>query len=120
MIANGYRVLLYDLYGRGRTDILDIKYTPKLLSQQLVELLYVNNINSKVTLLGYSMGAVVATQFAVTFPSRVEKIIYIAPAVVPVPFPVIVKVSLTSFTLVHVFLKQLFNQQFFCFVFFGC
>lgn len=80
LIEAGYRVLSYDLYGRGYSDRPDVLYRPELLYMQFEALLSALHIEGSFHLLGQSMGAMVATNFAVKQPERVKKLIYIAPA----------------------------------------
>lgn len=76
----GYRVLSYDLYGRGYSDRPDVIYRPELLYAQFEALLNALQIEEPFHLFGQSMGAMVATDFAVKHPEMVKKLVYIAPA----------------------------------------
>jgi pimeloyl-ACP methyl ester carboxylesterase len=60
----GYRVLAYDLYGRGFSDRPEIPYTPELLYQQLSELLDTLNFPSSLHMVSMSLGSLVAVEFA--------------------------------------------------------
>ena len=59
--ALGFRVLRYDLYGRGFSDRPKGRQTPEFFVAQLAELLATHEIEEEVTLVGYSMGGVIAT-----------------------------------------------------------
>lgn len=75
-----YRVLTYDLYGRGYSDRARGPQTLEFHTRQLGQLLDEIGINVPVTLLGYSMGGAIATRFAATESDRVERLILLAPA----------------------------------------
>src|SRR4051794_24949506 len=56
-VEKGYRVLTFDLYGRGSSVGPDTLYTAQLFVGQLVELLYTLNLtDTPFILVGYSMG----------------------------------------------------------------
>jgi len=76
----GYRVLTYDLFGRGYSDRPRHAQDHDFFDRQLRELLGDQNISGKIVLLGYSMGGAIATVFAAKTPERVERLILLAPA----------------------------------------
>lgn len=76
----GYRVLTYDLYGRGYSDRPRGKQDRVFFIQQLTELLAVEGVEDDLTLVGYSMGGAIATTFAATYPARMKRLILLAPA----------------------------------------
>ncbi len=75
----GFRVLRYDLYGRGYSDRPWKRYTAALFDRQLIELLDVEGVTGPVNLVGLSMGGGIALNFAVEHPERVSRIALIAP-----------------------------------------
>lgn len=75
-----YRVLSYDLYGRGQSDRAKGRQTLDFHTRQLTQLLDEIGVRVPVTLLGYSMGAAIATRFAATESDRVDRLILLAPA----------------------------------------
>ncbi len=75
-----YRVLTYDLYGRGYSDRPDDHQTLGFHADQLSEVIEAAGIRVPVTLLGYSMGGAIATLFTAEEPDRVERLILLAPA----------------------------------------
>jgi pimeloyl-ACP methyl ester carboxylesterase len=83
----GYRVLRYDLYGRGLSDRPDVDYKPKLYHDQLSDLLNVLRVDGPVHLVGLSMGGAIATEFTATTDSRVHTLTLIDPAGFPMPMP---------------------------------
>jgi pimeloyl-ACP methyl ester carboxylesterase len=80
-LANeGYRVLRYDLFGRGFSDRPDVIYNEDLYQNQLYDLLDSLKISGKINLVGLSMGGVIAMNFADCYPDKVEDLALIDPA----------------------------------------
>ena len=75
-----YRVLSYDLYGRGLSDRVAGAQTLDFHARQLGELLQVLGAKGPVTLLGYSMGGAIATRFAAAESDIVDRLVLVAPA----------------------------------------
>ena len=78
LTSTGFRVLRYDLFGRGLSDRPRGRYNIDLFVRQLKELLDALNIN-QVSLVGLSMGGAISSAFTVNFPERVRKLILIDP-----------------------------------------
>jgi pimeloyl-ACP methyl ester carboxylesterase len=78
LIGAGFRVLRYDLFGRGFSDRPRVKYNIDLFVDQLKELLDILNIK-QVNLIGLSMGGAIVSAFTVNFPQRVRRLILIDP-----------------------------------------
>lgn len=76
----GWRVLVYDLYGRGGSDAPAGRQDPGFFIAQLDALLAHERVAGPVALLGYSMGGAVAAAYAAAHPDRVERLVLIAPA----------------------------------------
>jgi pimeloyl-ACP methyl ester carboxylesterase len=76
----GYRVLVYDLYGRGFSDAPRGAQTGDFFAQQLADLLDHQELTEDVTLMGYSMGGSIATHFTSEHPDRVRRLILLASA----------------------------------------
>ena len=76
----GYRVLVYDLYNRGYSDAVDGVHDVDLYLRQLDDLLEDQGLTDGLTLVGYSMGGIIATEFAATEPHRMRRLILLAPA----------------------------------------
>jgi pimeloyl-ACP methyl ester carboxylesterase len=86
----GFRVLRYDLYGRGYSDRPDIDYTEDLFDRQLLGLLAALGIHERVDLVGNSMGGLIVTTFAARHSGQVRTLALIDPAfffLERVPFP---------------------------------
>jgi pimeloyl-ACP methyl ester carboxylesterase len=80
LVSAGFRVLRYDLFGRGYSDRPDIVYDQMHFDKQLLELLDALNIVRPINLVGLSMGGAIAVGFSDKHPSRVNKLALIAPA----------------------------------------
>jgi len=79
----GFRVLRYDLFGRGYSDRPDAAYDLPFFAKQLDDLLTALNIAEPVNVAGLSMGGPIATAFANRHPERVRSLILIDPLVLP-------------------------------------
>ncbi len=91
LIEKGFRVLRYDLFGRGYSDRPNTAYNIDLFVRQLEELLSSLKITKKVNLVGWSMGAAISASFTDRYPEKVNKITFIAPAGFPVNMPTAAK-----------------------------
>ena len=76
----GYRVLVYDLYGRGYSDKVAGPQNEQFFLTQLDELLADQGLEDDLTLVGYSMGASIAAAFAAVEPHRMKRLIALAPS----------------------------------------
>ena len=76
----GYRVLSYDLYGRGHSARPIGRQTSAFFIRQLRALLADEGIEGPILLVGYSMGGAIATAFAASDPKRVSHLVLIAPS----------------------------------------
>lgn len=74
----GYRVLLYDLYGRGLSDAPKGKQDRAFFLRQLADLCAYHGLNEDLTIVGYSMGGGIATAFAVRYPHSVKRVVLFA------------------------------------------
>jgi len=81
----GFRVLRYNLYGRGYSDRPDVAYNRALFERQLLSLLAALKIESPVDLVGVSMGGAIAVGFTERYPARVRRLGLIDPAGLPMP-----------------------------------
>lgn len=71
LAERGFRVLLYDLYGRGYSDAPQTTYDAALYTTQLALLLQYIGWNDT-NVCGVSMGGAIAAAFAVQFPHLVQ------------------------------------------------
>ena len=79
LIEAGYRVLRYDLYGRGYSDRPKTAYTLDLFARQLSDLLDALEISDPIYLCGLSMGGPISATFTARHPERVKKLALFAP-----------------------------------------
>jgi len=77
----GFRVLRYDLYGRGYSDRPEVEYDLDLFIGQLQDLLIALDISQPVTLVGLSFGGPVVARFANQYPQMVHGMVLIDPQV---------------------------------------
>lgn len=77
--AVGYRVLTYDLWGRGYSDTPPGDQDAAYFRGQLSELLDYLGLDEDLVLLGYSMGGAIATDYAATVPDRIARLLLLAP-----------------------------------------
>ncbi len=72
--AAGYRVVVPDQIGFGKSSKPEINYSFDLLAGNTAKLLDTLGVG-KVSIVGHSMGGMVATRFALNYPERVEKLV---------------------------------------------
>jgi pimeloyl-ACP methyl ester carboxylesterase len=75
----GYRVLRYDLYGRGWSDRPDVDYDGALYDDQLGELLDSLHITAPIDLVGLSFGGFVTAHFVAGHAGRIRTLILVDP-----------------------------------------
>jgi len=80
LLALGYRVLVYDLYGRGYSDAPRGRQDRRFFLGQLTALLASQGLTQDLTLVGFSMGGAIATAFAAENPDRMKRLVLIAPS----------------------------------------
>lgn len=77
--GNGYRVIIPDQIGFGKSSKpKDIQYTFQLLAQNTKTILDTLGIK-KISVLGHSMGGMVATRFTLMYPEVVDKFVLVNP-----------------------------------------
>jgi len=77
----GYRVLRYDMYGRGYSDRPAGDYSQAFYRKQLLDLLNALKIKQPVDLIGLSMGGGLAMDFTANYQDRVQDVVLIAPVI---------------------------------------
>lgn len=80
LVEKGYKVLRYDLLGRGLSERVNGDYTPALFAMQLKELTDALLPGEKFFLFGTSMGGAVVTAYAAKYPQKIKKLFLLAPA----------------------------------------
>ena len=89
LVAGGFRVLRYDLLGRGYSDRPNLAYTRDLYDNQLAELIAGLALDTPVDLIGLSMGGAISTVFTARHPEQVRRLVLIDPAGVSMKFSLI-------------------------------
>ncbi|KAI0160255.1 alpha/beta-hydrolase [Xylariaceae sp. FL1272] len=82
MVAKGYRVMMFDLFGRGYSDAPnDLPYDSRLYVTQLLLVLASSKLPwcSGFNLVGYSLGGGLSVAFTRYFPHLVRSLVLIAP-----------------------------------------
>ena len=87
----GFRVVRYDLFGRGYSDRPRIAYDRALFVRQLADLMDSLKIE-QTDLISLSMGGPIAAEFAYRFPKRVRKLVFIDPAGFDLELPFAVRI----------------------------
>ena len=85
--AAGFRVLRYDLFGRGWSDRPEVWYDADLFDQQIVQLLSALEIREPIDIAGLSMGGPITATFAARHPQMVRRIVLFDPAFGPASRP---------------------------------
>jgi pimeloyl-ACP methyl ester carboxylesterase len=73
-VSKKYRAVTFDNRGAGRTDAPKIDYSIKMFADDTAKLLDSLKIE-KAHILGISMGGMIAQEFALDYPQRVEKLV---------------------------------------------
>ncbi len=76
----GFRVLRYDLYGRGYSDKPAVKNDDTFFIEQLRELREKTGMKKPVNLVGLSMGGAIVTGFTARYPELADRLCLISPA----------------------------------------
>ncbi|MGF7074792.1 alpha/beta fold hydrolase [Mucilaginibacter sp. 3215] len=79
LIKKGYRVLRYDMYGRGYSDRPNVPYNQDFYNTQILDLINQLKLGNKVNLAGVSFGGAVITNFTCSHPNLVNKVILVDP-----------------------------------------
>ncbi|MEI9917742.1 MAG: alpha/beta hydrolase [Bacteroidota bacterium] len=80
LVSKGYRVLTYDLYGRGYSDRPNIEYTPELLARQASELTAELHFTKELSIISMSMGSMVALDYRAEHSDQVKDLVMISPS----------------------------------------
>lgn len=85
LIGNGYRVLRFDLYGRGFSERVKGDHGSELFMSQVSDLLRFLNIKEKFHLVGLSMGGAIAARFASHHPEKIRSVFLVDCYGIPTP-----------------------------------
>ncbi|KAH7170586.1 hypothetical protein EDB81DRAFT_837350 [Dactylonectria macrodidyma] len=85
LVERGYRVMLFDLFGRGFSDgVADLPHDARLYVSQMLLVLASSPLpwtgTQTLRVIGYSLGGGIAVHFANTFPHLVKDLVLLAPA----------------------------------------
>jgi pimeloyl-ACP methyl ester carboxylesterase len=83
LVDVGYRVLRYNLYGRGLSARASGRYTLDLFENQLGEILTALELDGPIHLVGLSMGGLISTAYTVHNPENIGSLTLISPAGYP-------------------------------------
>lgn len=79
LVRQGFRVIRYDVFGRGLSDKPDAIYNPLLYRRQLTELIQSLNVKTPFSIAGLSFGGAVVGDFVTHNPDMIDKVILIDP-----------------------------------------
>lgn len=82
LVSAGYRVLRFDLYGRGHSDRPDTDYDFPFFAGQLEQLTTALEVTTPFNLVGLSMGGPISAYFTNANPEKVSKVILFDPMVI--------------------------------------
>ncbi|MCF8278583.1 MAG: alpha/beta hydrolase [Flavobacteriales bacterium] len=85
LVDRGYRVLRFDLYGRGFSERLKGDHGSELYMAQVSDLIEFLGIKDKFHLIGLSMGGAISTRFASHHPDKVKSIFLVDCYGIPTP-----------------------------------
>lgn len=106
----GFRVLRYDLFGRGYSDRPEVEYDLDFFVRQLTDLMNALQLTRPVNLVGLSMGGPITATFTARHPERVDRLVLIDPVGArPIPLARLLKVA--SLPLVGEALLALFGRD---------
>ncbi|NVM45255.1 MAG: alpha/beta hydrolase [Candidatus Lokiarchaeota archaeon] len=76
-ISKKFKVVIFDLRGTGESDRPNIPYTMKMMAEDVNELIESLNIR-KAHIIGRSFGGMIAQNFALLYPEKIDKLVLIA------------------------------------------
>jgi len=79
LTESGFRVLRYDLFGRGYSDRPRVRYNIDLFCKQLIEMLDTLGFE-RIQMIGLSMGGPISASFTARYQDRVQKLVLVDPA----------------------------------------
>lgn len=85
LVEQGFRVLRFDLYGRGFSDRVKSTHGSELFIKQVSDLVEYLGLKQKLNLIGLSMGGAISTRFASQFPNRISSLFLVDCYGIPTP-----------------------------------
>jgi len=95
----GFQTLRWDLFGRGHSSAPNAIYSEQFFANQtyfLIQSLEDKNLiskNQKFHYFGHSLGGGIAVQYASQFPERIQTLMLMAPAGLPMEIPFTAKIA---------------------------
>lgn len=114
LVDEGYKVIRYNIYGRGLSSRVSSKYTLELYKEQLAELITALKLNEAVHIAGLSMGGLISMMYAADNPELVKTLTLISPAgyFMPDSFSTkLVKVPVMGDFIMRVFGKSILSKR---------
>jgi pimeloyl-ACP methyl ester carboxylesterase len=117
LVKEGFKVLRYDLYGRGYSDRPITTYNMDLFIQQLLELVEKLELaETKINLIGLSMGGGICVVFADRYPELMKKVSLIDPIGFPMGQNIllsVLKIPLLNNLMLRLYLshKRIIEEQ---------
>ena len=94
LTTSGFRVVRYDLFGRGFSDRPETRYNIDLFLRQLGDLMDALGLTRPVNLVGLSTGGPITAAFTALHPQRVSRLVLIDPVgAKPLPISGLLKVA---------------------------
>lgn len=84
-VEQGFRVLRFDLYGRGFSERVKSDHGSELFIRQVSELIELLELKQKLNLIGLSMGGAISARFASQFPEKINSLFLVDSYGIPTP-----------------------------------
>ena len=108
----GFKVLRYDMYGRGYSDRPKVTYSRGLYQRQLLELIDALGLAKKFDLIGFSLGGATAVNFTAQHPERIAKLVLIAPVINNFKVPSVFRIPLVGEFAARLFGVKIITKRF--------
>jgi len=98
LLDAGYRVIRFDLFGRGFSERLgNSSYSLSTYVEEVEELISGLKVIQPIYIVGSSLGAIVSTEYTLQHPNKVAGVILIGPAGFPISVPPVAKLRSVPF-----------------------
>ncbi|MBN2510659.1 MAG: alpha/beta hydrolase [Spirochaetales bacterium] len=108
----GFRVLTYDMYGRGLSDRPAVTYAKDLYLSQLKELVDTLGLDRPFHLIGLSLGGATAVNFTAAYHEYVDKLVLISPVINDFPAPGIFRIPVVGEIAARLFGVSVITRRF--------
>ncbi|GEA59962.1 alpha/beta fold hydrolase [Vibrio comitans] len=108
---SGFRVLTFDLFGRGYSARSNTRYNLELFSNQIEQLLDHLHIEQAVHLVGLSMGGAIVANYAKAHPGRVASVSLLAPLNEPIDIGPLKLPFIGRYLTYAFYLPKMVNEQ---------